>query len=107
MAIGIVGGVASVHPMAKIALKILGVKTAKELAIVLAAAGLAQNLAAIRALASEGIQKGHMRLHARNIAVAAGAIGNQIEIVANKIAEERAVNVDRAKEILALLTKDS
>jgi hydroxymethylglutaryl-CoA reductase len=64
-------------------------------------------LAAIRALASEGIQKGHMRLHARNIAVAAGAIGNQIEIVANKIAEERSINVDRAKEILSLLTSDN
>ena len=107
MAIGIVGGVSSVHPMAKLALKILGVKTAKDLAIILAAAGLAQNFAAIRALASEGIQKGHMRLHARNIAAAAGATGNQIEIVANKIAEERTVNVDRAKEILALINKDN
>jgi hydroxymethylglutaryl-CoA reductase len=107
MATGIAGGVASVHPMAKLALKILGVKTAKELAIILAAAGLAQNFAAIRALASEGIQKGHMRLHARKIAAAAGATGNQIEIVANKIAEERTVNVDRAKEILALINKDN
>jgi hydroxymethylglutaryl-CoA reductase len=107
MAIGIVGGVASVHPMAKLSLKILGVKTSKELAIILAAAGLAQNLAAIRALASEGIQKGHMRLHARNIAVTAGAIGNQIEIVANKIAEEGTVNVDRAKEILSSLNNDN
>ena len=107
MATGIAGGVASVHPMAKLALKILGVKTAKELAIILAAAGLAQNFAAIRALVSEGIQKGHMRLHARKIAAAAGATGNQIEIVANKIAEERTVNVDRAKEILALINKDN
>ena len=107
MAIGIVGGVSSVHPMAKLALKILRVKTAKDLAIILAAAGLAQNFAAIRALASEGIQKGHMRLHARNIAAAAGAKGNQIEIVANRIAEERTVNVDRAKEILALINKDN
>jgi hydroxymethylglutaryl-CoA reductase len=64
-------------------------------------------LAAIRALASEGIQKGHMRLHARNIAVAAGATGNQIEIVANKIAEEGTVNVDRAKEIVSLLNNDN
>ena len=107
MATGIVGGVASVHPIAKLALKILGVKTSKELAIILAAVGLAQNFAAIRALASEGIQKGHMRLHARNIAAAAGATGNQIEIVANKIAEERTVNIDRAKEILALINKDN
>jgi hydroxymethylglutaryl-CoA reductase len=107
MAVGIVGGVASVHPMAKLALKILGVKTSKELAIILAAAGLAQNFAAIRALSSEGIQKGHMRLHAKNIAAAAGATGNQIEIVAHKIAEERTVNVDRAKEILKCLNKDN
>ena len=107
MAVGIVGGVASVHPMAKLALKILGVKTSKELAIILAAAGLAQNFAAIRALSSEGIQKGHMRLHAKNIAAAAGATGNQIEIVAHKIAEERTVNVDRAKEILKWLNKDN
>jgi hydroxymethylglutaryl-CoA reductase len=107
IATGIVGGVASVHPMAKLALKILGVKTSKELAIILAAVGLAQNFAAIRALASEGIQKGHMRLHARNIAAAAGATGNQIEIVANKIAEERTVNIERAKEILALINKDN
>lgn len=105
MAVGIVGGVASVHPMAKMALKILGVKTAKELAMILAAIGLAQNLAAIRALASEGIQKGHMRLHAKNIAVLAGAKGMLIDIIANRIAKEGNINIHRAKEILGKLQK--
>jgi hydroxymethylglutaryl-CoA reductase len=100
LAVGIVGGAASVHPLAKVGLKILGVKAAKELAMVLSAVGLAQNLAAIRALASEGIQKGHMRLHARNIATMAGSEGSQIDIVAKKISDENDVTVRRAKEIL-------
>ena len=91
---------ASVHPLAKVGLKILGVKAAKELAMVLSAVGLAQNMAAIRALASEGIQKGHMRLHARNIATMAGSEGSQIDIVAKKISDENDVTVRRAKEIL-------
>src|ERR687885_203773 len=106
MAVGTVGGIASVHPIAKVALKILDVKTSQELAMVLSAIGLAQNLAAIRALASEGIQIGHMKLHARNIAVMAGAKGNMIDIIANRIAEENSVNINRAKEILeSLLSK--
>jgi hydroxymethylglutaryl-CoA reductase len=106
MAVGTVGGIASVHPIAKVALKILDVKTSQELAMVLSAIGLAQNLAAIRALASEGIQIGHMKLHARNIAVMAGAKGNLIDIIANRIAEENSVNINRAKEILeSLLSK--
>jgi hydroxymethylglutaryl-CoA reductase len=100
LAVGIVGGAASVHPLAKVGLKILGVKAAKELAMVLSAVGLAQNMAAIRALASEGIQKGHMRLHARNIATMAGSEGSQIDIVAKKISDENDVTVRRAKEIL-------
>lgn len=100
LAVGIVGGAASVHPLAKVGLKILGVKAAKELAMVLSAVGLAQNLAAIRALASEGIQKGHMRLHARNIATMAGSEGSQIDTVAKKISDENDVTVKRAKEIL-------
>lgn len=103
MAVGILGGVVSVHPIAKIALKILGVKTSQEFAMVLAATGLAQNLAAIRALASEGIQKGHMKLHARNIAVMAGAKDDLIDIVAKSISDENNVNINRAKDILALL----
>jgi hydroxymethylglutaryl-CoA reductase len=103
IAVGIVGGAASVHPLSKIGLKILGVKSAKELAMVLSAVGLAQNLAALRALASEGIQKGHMRLHARNIAYTAGCRGNQIDLVAKKMAEENSVTVTRAQEILSSL----
>jgi hydroxymethylglutaryl-CoA reductase len=101
IAVGIVGGAASVHPIAKIGLKILGVKSANELAMVLSAVGLAQNLAALRALASEGIQKGHMRLHARNIAYTAGCRGNQIEMVAKIMTEENNISVTRAKEILS------
>jgi hydroxymethylglutaryl-CoA reductase len=106
LAVGTVGGVVSVHPMAKLATKILGVKTAKELAAVLAAVGLAQNFAAMKALVSEGIQAGHMRLHARNIAVLAGARGNLIKLVAQRIADEKNVNVRRAKEIIALMTEE-
>jgi hydroxymethylglutaryl-CoA reductase len=106
LAVGVVGGVANVHPTAKVALKILGVKSAKELAMAIAAAGLAQNLAAMRALASEGIQKGHMRLHARNIAVMAGAEGaEEVDAVARKIADEGQVNVEKAREALASLRK--
>jgi hydroxymethylglutaryl-CoA reductase len=105
LAVGTVGGVVSVHPMTKLGIKILGVKTAKELALVLAAVGLAQNLAAMKALVSEGIQSGHMRLHARNIATLAGARGSLIELVAQRIADENNVDVQRAKEIIAQMTK--
>lgn len=105
LAVGTVGGVVSVHPMTKLGIKILGVKTAKELAVVLAAVGLAQNLAAMKALVSEGIQVGHMRLHARNIATLAGARGNLIKLVAQRIADEKKVDIHRAKEIIALMTE--
>ena len=100
-AVGIVGGITAVHPAAKISLKILGVKTAKELGEVMAAVGLAQNLAALRALAAEGIQRGHMSLHARNIAVMAGAEGEMIDAVAAAMVDEKKVRLDRAKEIIA------
>lgn len=100
IAVGIVGGAASVHPVAKIGLKILGVTTAKELSMILCAVGLAQNMAALRALASEGIQKGHMRLHARNIATMAGCRGSQVDMVAKKMSDENNITVSRAKEIL-------
>jgi hydroxymethylglutaryl-CoA reductase len=103
MAVGIVGGIVSIHPMAKMALKILGVKTARELAMIIASIGLAQNLSAIRALASEGIQKGHMRLHAKNIASLAGAKGGLIDVIAKRMADEGNITVDRAKEILVML----
>ena len=105
MAVGLIGGAVKTHPIARIAMKILNVKSANEFAEVLAAVGLAQNLAALRALSSEGIQRGHMSLHARNIAVNAGAKGEQIEIVAERMVKERKVRVDRAKEILEELTK--
>jgi hydroxymethylglutaryl-CoA reductase len=91
--------------MTKLGIKILGVKTAHELAAVLAAVGLAQNLAAMKALVSEGIQAGHMKLHARNIAVLAGAKGNLIKLVAERIADEKNVNMRRAKEIIASMTE--
>ncbi len=100
MAVGIIGGATRVHPVAKIALKILGVKTAREFGEVLAAVGLAQNLAALRALAHEGIQRGHMSLHARNIAITAGASGELIDLIVERMVEERRVRLDRAKELL-------
>ena len=105
MAVGLIGGAVKTHPIARIAMKILGVKSANEFAEVLAAVGLAQNLGALRALSSEGIQRGHMSLHARNIAVTAGAKGDQIEAVAAQMVKERKVRVDRAKEILDELNK--
>ena len=100
LAVGIIGGATKVHPVAKVALKILGVKTAKELSEVMAAVGLAQNLAALRALAHEGIQRGHMSLHARNIAIMAGATGDLIDLIAERMVEERKIRMDRAKELL-------
>jgi len=100
MAVGLIGGAVRTHPIAKIAIKILGVKTANEFGEVLAAVGLAQNLGALRALAHEGIQRGHMSLHARNIAVAAGATGELIDFVAEKMVEERKIRMDRAKELI-------
>ena len=101
MALGLVGGATKTHPAAQAALRVMGVTTAQELAEVTVAVGLAQNMAALRALASEGIQKGHMALHARNIAILAGATGAQIEAVAKAIAAEGRVSVDAAKEKLA------
>jgi len=100
MAVGVIGGATRVHPIAKIALKILGVKSARELGEIMAAVGLAQNLAALRALAHEGIQRGHMELHARNIAIMAGATGELIDIIAERMVEERKIRMDRARELL-------
>ncbi len=98
--VGIVGGATKVHPVSRIALKILGVKTAKELAEVMAAVGLAQNLAALRALVHEGIQKGHMRLHARNLAIMAGAQGDLIDKIAERMIKEGRIRYDYAKKLL-------
>jgi len=103
LAVGIVGGVTSANPAARLALRILGTTSAKELAMAMAAAGLAQNFAAIRALASEGIQKGHMRLHARKIAVMAGAKGMDVDAVAKKVAAEGKFTTGSARQILSSL----
>jgi len=106
MAIGIIGGIISVHPIVKVVLKILDIKNVKELASIFAAIGLAQNFAAIRALANEGIQKGHMKLHARNIALTAGAEENQVNIIAERLIKEKNVSVSKAKEIIELLNSN-
>ncbi len=100
LAVGTVGGVVRVHPIAKLALKILGVQKARELAQIMAAVGLAQNFAALRALATEGIQAGHMKLHARNIALAAGATPEEVDKVVEKMIREKRISLERAKEIL-------
>jgi hydroxymethylglutaryl-CoA reductase len=100
VAVGLVGGATRVHPVAKSAVKILGVKTADDLSRIIAAVGLCQNFAALRALASEGIQRGHMSLHAKNVAVQAGAKCDLIEIIAARMAAERRINVDRAAELM-------
>lgn len=100
MAVGIVGGATKVHPTAKAALKLMGIQTAGELAEIIVAVGLAQNLAALRALATEGIQRGHMGLHARQVAIAAGAEGQEVEKLATALVEQRAVRIDRAEQIL-------
>ena len=105
MAVGIVGGATKVHPVARIALKILGVKTATELAEIMGAVGLAQNLAALRALAAEGIQYGHMRLHARNLAMMAGATPEIVDKIVEIMVRERKIRYDRAEELVKQFLK--
>jgi hydroxymethylglutaryl-CoA reductase len=100
LVIGTVGGATRVHPTAQIALKILGVQSAQELASIVAAVGLAQNLAAVRALATEGIQRGHMSLHARQVAMAAGATGDRVTQIAEQMVHEGVIRIDRARELL-------
>ncbi len=100
MPVGLVGGATAVHPTAKANVKLLGVKSARELGEIIAAVGLAQNFGALRALATEGIQRGHMELHARNLAVSAGARPDEVDRVAAKLVREHAVRFDRAKAIL-------
>lgn len=106
LALGIVGGATRVHPIAQVALKILNVQSAEELAEIVAAVGLAQNFAALRALATEGIQRGHMQLHARQVAIAAGAHGDEIEQVVGQMTAEGTVRPDLAQAILAQLRAD-
>jgi len=105
LAFGTIGGMTKVHPMARISMKILGVRSAEELSQVAVALGLAQNLAALRALAAEGIQKGHMKLHSRNIAKLAGAPDDLVERVAKKMVEDNRIRVDYAEEILKQIQK--
>jgi hydroxymethylglutaryl-CoA reductase len=100
LAVGIIGGATRVHPAAKAAVKLLGVKTAQELAEIIVSVGLGQNLAALRALATEGIQRGHMTLHARQVAISAGATGEDIARLAEQMVAEKAVHIGRAEEIL-------
>lgn len=101
MAVGIVGGATKVHPGAQLALRIMGIESASQLAGIIVSVGLAQNLAALRALATEGIQRGHMSLHARQVAIAAGAQGDDVSRLAGQLVAEKTVRIDRAKEILA------
>nr|WP_315529434.1 hydroxymethylglutaryl-CoA reductase, degradative [uncultured Achromobacter sp.] len=100
MPVGLVGGATKTHPLARLALKIMDVKSAQELGEVAVAVGLAQNLGALRALATEGIQRGHMALHARNIALVAGAVGAEIDTIAKRMAAEQDVRTDRALALL-------
>jgi hydroxymethylglutaryl-CoA reductase len=101
MAVGTVGGATRVHPTVRTSLRIMQVESAQELAQIIVSVGLAQNLAALRALATEGIQRGHMALHARQVAISAGAAGEQIERLAAQLVQEKAVRVERAREILS------
>ncbi|MCB0085308.1 MAG: hydroxymethylglutaryl-CoA reductase, degradative [Caldilineaceae bacterium] len=103
LAVGTVGGATRTHPVAQIALKILGVRGARELSEIMAAVGLAQNLAALRALVTEGIQAGHMSLHARQIAIAAGAAADQVDWLAARLISEGQIRVEKARELLAAL----
>lgn len=105
-AVGIVGGSTQINPVAKTCLKILDVNSSRELGEIMAAVGLAQNLAALKALASEGIQDGHMRLHARNIAFQVGARGETLEKIAKKMIEEEKISTDRAQELLEEFAKN-
>ncbi len=100
LALGTVGGATRVHPAARVALKILGVETARELAEVAASVGLAQNFAALRALATEGIQRGHMSLHARQVAIAAGATGEEVDRIAEALVAAGNIRIDAARELL-------
>lgn len=100
LAVGIVGGATRVHPGAKAAIKLMGVETAAQLAEVIVSVGLAQNLAALRALATEGIQRGHMGLHARQVAIAAGADGELITKIAETMVQEKNINQERAEQLV-------
>lgn len=105
MAVGLVGGATKIHPAAQTAVKILGVKTAAELGQIIAAAGLANNMAAMKALATEGIQRGHMSLHARNLANTVGAKGEVLEAIVKQMVSEKKVRLEYAKELFDKYTE--
>ncbi len=106
-AVGVVGGATQAHPVAKLALEILGNPSAAFLGQVMAAAGLASNLAALKAMATEGIQRGHMSLHARSVALTAGAVGPEVELLASRLIEVGEIKAERAVQLLAQLRHDS
>ena len=101
MAVGFIGGATRVHPISKIALKILGVNIAEDLARVMVAVGLVQNYGALKALATTGIQKGHMALHSKNIAMMAGAVRDEVDLLAKRLVEIGKIRTDAAKKELA------
>jgi hydroxymethylglutaryl-CoA reductase len=103
MALGIVGGATKTHPTAQASLALMNIQSARELAEVTVAVGLAQNMAALKALATEGIQKGHMALHAKNVAIAAGARGGDILTITKVMVSEGAINIERAEQLLTTL----
>ncbi|RDW14977.1 hydroxymethylglutaryl-CoA reductase, degradative [Oceanobacillus chungangensis] len=105
MSVGTVGGATKVHPLAKMALDLLDIKSARELAQVIVAVGLAQNLGALKALVTDGIQKGHMALHSRSVAIAAGATGEMVDIVAKELIETKQIRVGKAIELVEKYTK--
>jgi hydroxymethylglutaryl-CoA reductase len=105
LAVGLIGGATKIHPTAQACLKILGVTTAERLARVIAAVGLAQNFSALKALATVGIQSGHMALHAQNVAIMAGAVGEEVDAVARALVERKAVRIDVAQEILETIRR--
>jgi hydroxymethylglutaryl-CoA reductase len=107
LALGTVGGTLRVHPAARLSLRLLGVRSAQELACIAASVGLASNLAAVRALATDGIQRGHMGLHARSVAVAAGAAGDLVERVAAMIVEARDITLEGARKALDVLVSEA
>jgi hydroxymethylglutaryl-CoA reductase len=105
LAVGVIGGITNIHPLVKACLKILGIASSQDLAMIIAAVGLAQNFSAIRALSNEGIQKGHMKLHSKNIAKMAGALDDQIEDISQQMINEANISVSRAKDIIETINK--
>ena len=106
LAVGVIGGATKVHPTAQACLKILGVTTAERLARIIAAVGLAQNFSALKALATVGIQSGHMGLHAQNVAIMAGALGEEVDAVARELVARKAVRIDIAQDVLRRIRKE-